>query len=361
MAGSSEFLPGSGLSLIGEPVVALGPDGVIVGVNDRLARLLGSDAEKLIGGLASEHLHLYDEAGLDWWSCQRPLEADPLLLPRLPEMDLQLRLACGRTRPVLLAGRRHADASGGLALLVLTFRPGERRRRLDASRSELVSTVSHELRSPLTSVKGFTKTLLVKWDRFTDEQRKQMLATVHEDADRVTRLLTELLDVSRIDAGRLHLRRQMVDVPAVIRQVCERMSAGRPEVRFAIDAEVVKSVYADPDKVGQVLTNLVENALLYGSGTVTLSVRPGDEELVLAVDDQGDGIDPRHLSHIFTKFFRPPGEHRSGTGLGLYISRGIVNAHGGRIWAESTASGARFTFTLPYAEMRADGTPGVPS
>lgn len=347
-----------GLDLIAEPAVVIDRRGIVTQANDRFIRLVES---AVIGEPAVEVMHLFDEAGLDWWDCYRPLNIDPVLLPRIPETDLQLRLACGRTRPVLLTGRRHTDGHGNLAMLVLTFRPGERRRRLDAARSELVSTVSHELRSPLTTVKGFTKTLLAKWDRFSDEQRKQMLATVHEDADRVTRLLTELLDVSRIDAGRLKLRRQMVDVPGVVEHIADRMTGAYRDADVTVDVASVDKVYADPDKVSQVLTNVVENALRYGAGQVMIAVRPGDGELIVTVDDQGPGIDPRHLSHIFTKFFRPPGELRSGTGLGLYISRGIVNAHRGRIWAENTPHGARFTFTLPYAEMRPDGTTGVPT
>ncbi|CAN5298192.1 ATP-binding protein [soil metagenome] len=362
---SAELLAAS-LDLLPDPTIAVDGTGTLLDANATAARLLGGERDDLRGADAQSAVRLFDEAGLDWWDCHRPLDADPRLLPRIAELDLLIQVPGGRTRPVLLTGARHADAGGKLALLVLSLRRGERRRRLDAARSELVSTVSHELRSPLTSVKGFTKTLLVKWDRFTDEQRKAMIATVHEDADRVTRLLGELLDVSRIDAGRLQLRRQMVDVEGVVARVLERAGATGPErtrtthqergeERLASDVPSLPRCYADPDKLAQVLTNLVENGLKYGAGAVTVTVREREEDLLVAVTDEGHGVAAAHLPHIFTKFFRPPGERRTGTGLGLYISKGIVEAHGGRIWADSTAAGARFSFTLPRGGLELAG------
>jgi signal transduction histidine kinase len=337
------------LDLLPDPTLVVAQDGTIAHCTPLAARLLGRPAVDLAGKPAAEVVGLVDEAGLDWWECTRPLEADAALLPRIAETDLMLTAVDGRSRPVVLTGARHAGA-GATRLLVLSLRRGERRRRLDAARSDLVSTVSHELRSPLTSVKGFTKTLLAKWDRFNDEQKKQMLATVNEDADRVTRLLGELLDVSRIDAGRLQLRRQMVDVGEVIARVVERArSAGDEEQdRLAAWAGTAQRTYADPDKLEQVLTNLVENALKYGAGAVTVTIEEREELLRVSIADEGRGIEMVHLGHIFTKFFRRPGERRTGTGLGLYISKGIVEAHGGRIWAESPDdAGATFHFTLP--------------
>jgi hypothetical protein len=173
--------------------------------------------------------------------------------------------------------RRRGGAGGGVG--------GGRappRRRLEATRSDLVSTVSHELRSPLTSVKGFTKTLLAKWDRFTDEQKQQMLSTVNEDADRVTRLLGELLDVSRIDAGRLQLKRQMVDLSELMDRVLERVNGGSGADRVVAELDPLPKLYVDPDKIKQVVLNLVENGLKYSEGpvSVTAARRAGDTVLV---------------------------------------------------------------------------------
>jgi signal transduction histidine kinase len=347
------------LDLLPDPTVVVGADGLIVHANPMAVRLLARPGADLSGLPACEVIPLVDSAGLDWWDCTRPFAADPALLPRIAETDVTLTAADGRSRPVVLTGARHAGEDGRVVCLVLSLRRGERRRRLDAARSDLVSTVSHELRSPLTSVKGFTKTLLAKWDHFSDEQKRQMLATVNEDADRVTRLLGELLDVSRIDAGRLQLRRQMVDVPTVVEKVVERIrAAGDDGARVHSEVGALPRLYVDPDKLEQVLVNLIEHGLKYGAGAVTVAATEAEGLVELQVTDEGNGIEHAHLTHIFTKFFRRPGERRTGTGLGLYISKGIVEAHGGRMWAESPDDGgAVFRFTLPKGGLELGGVP----
>jgi signal transduction histidine kinase len=261
----------------------------------------------------------------------------------------------------LLATARYVREAGVVLRVVVSLRGTESRERLERSRADLVSTVAHELRSPLTSVKGFTATLLAKWDRFTDEQKLLMLATVNADADRVTRLLSELLDVSRIDAGRLELRRQVVDVPDAVRRcVAGSVAAGEDEDRFRVFADdALPEMWLDPDKLDQVLHNLVENALRHGDGTVTVRVEALDETAeagdpavsgpgaVITVSDEGDGIPEETVARVFTKFWRG-GARRGGTGLGLFIAKGIVEAHGGTISAgRSEAGGAEFRFTLP--------------
>ncbi|MDX1622349.1 MAG: HAMP domain-containing sensor histidine kinase [Nitriliruptorales bacterium] len=235
---------------------------------------------------------------------------------------------------------------------VLTFRNAGRRERIDRARSDLVATVSHEIRSPLTSVKGFTRTMLTKWERFSDEQKRTMLETINLDADRVTRLLKELLDVSRIDAGRVELHREMIDVGPLAKNVVEK-AQHRPDgtgrsitVSVATD---LPAVYADPDKIEQVLTNLVENALKYAPDSpVEVGAEEDGDDVHLWVSDRGPGISPDQLRRVFEKFGRGRENRRSGTGLGLYITRGLVTAHGGRIWADSTeGEGSTFHVVLP--------------
>ncbi|HVL99288.1 MAG TPA: ATP-binding protein [Egibacteraceae bacterium] len=343
------------LDWLPDPTVVVGPDGRIVACNRLANRLAGSE---LTGKPADEVLALTDEAGRDWWTCARPLEADPRLAPRIPETDLELQVDEERTRPVTLVAAR-VQADDGSVHLLVSLRRAERRRRLDAARSDLVSTVSHEIRSPLTSVKGFTKTLLAKWDRFTDDQKRQMLATVNDDADRVTRLLGELLDVSRIDAGRLRLRRQLIDIGTVVGRVVDRFAVADPRGRVAVALpDGMPQLYADPDKIDQVVTNLVENALKYSDGPVQVRGVVRTDEVEINVSDEGPGIAAEHLEEIFTKFFRRSGERRSGTGLGLYIAKGIVEAHGGRLWATSAVGqGSRFSFTLPRGGLGLVGLP----
>ncbi len=352
------------LDLLADPTLVVGAGGLVEYCNAMAARLLGVPPGQVVGRPAAQAVPLFDDAQADWWECVDPLRADASLLPRIPELYLYVRPERAPPRLVTLTAARIPAAGGRTGRLVVSLRRAERRQRLDAARSDLVSTVSHELRSPLTSVKGFTKTLLAKWDRFTDEQKRQMLATVNEDADRVTRLLGELLDVSRIDAGRLQLQRHMVDVTAVVHRMVERLRA-----RDSDDERVVTvlppglpRLYADPDKVEQIFTNLVENALKYSDGEVRIGATVLDRSVLFTVADRGAGIPMAHLDHIFTKFFRRPGERRTGTGLGLFITKGLVEAHGGRIWAESVPDeGARFFVSLPLGGLELAGIGSDPS
>ena len=152
-----------------------------------------------------------------------------------------------------------------------------------------MSTVAHELRSPLTSVKGFTATLLNKWGRFTDDQKRVMLETVNADADRVTRLITELLDVSRIESGRMEVHRQLVDVPDRARKIIAgRVAAGDAEDRFRLEVlGGLPETWLDADKIDQILGNLVENAVRHGAGIVTIVVEPAQLE-----GEEGPGQEP---------------------------------------------------------------------
>ncbi len=332
------------------------PDGVLVAdsagtvvvLNAAGARLLGAAAHAAVGRHYTEVLALVDPDGRDWWACSRPY--DGLTIRRgQPE---RLLVRPGRTAAecaeLLLTARYVRALPGGpVVRLVVSFRANSARQRLERSRADLVSTVAHELRSPLTSVKGFTATLLAKWERFTDEQKKHMLRTVNADADRVTRLITELLDVSRIDAGRLELRRSVVDVAAGVRRAfAAAVAAGEPAGRFKLAEQEVGEIWADPDKLDQVLTNLVENAVRHGGGTVNVTVGPAGSGVEVVVTDEGEGMSPHDADRAFRKFWRSG--RRGGTGLGLYITKGLVEAHGGTIEVgTATGGGALFRFVLP--------------
>ena len=336
------------------------PDGVLVtdgsgrvtSLNRAAARLLRLDAAAAVracGRPLDEVLPLADEEGRGWWESLRPFDGLDI---RTRQPERRLSLPDGRDLLVTAAFIRDADRR--VVRFVVALRDTRSRDRLERSAADLISTVAHELRSPLTSVKGFTATLLAKWERFTDEQKQLMLATVNADADRVTRLLTELLDVSRIDAGRLEMRPQVVDLAGVVRKAFEgRVHGGEPEDRFVlVETSPLPELWLDPDKTAQVVGNLVENALRHGDGTVTVTVAGNDGSsagasgAVLTVDDEGRGIPEAERDRIFAKFWRA--NRRRGTGLGLYIVKGLVEAHGGTISVGVAPSGgARFTVSLP--------------
>src|SRR5882757_615200 len=348
-----------------EPLDSLGldpddlPDGLVVAdehhrvicFNAAAARITAQSPADALGRPVEQVLPLEDLEGRRWWQLTDPYGG---LAIRIGQPERNLLLPGGRE--VLVAARFVRPHPGGpLRRLVITLRGTEARRRTERSHAELIATVAHELRSPLTSVKGFTATLLAKWERFTEDQKKVMLETVDADANRVTRLIAELLDISRIDSGRLEVRRQPVDIAAAVqRHVDGHVAAGQAADRFRIDvAEPLPALWADPDKVDQVLGNLLENAVRHGEGTVTIDIAPAfapqerrHTGTAVTVSDEGPGIPEESMSRVFTRFWR--GSKRGGTGLGLYIVKGIVEAHGGSISVgQAPGGGAEFRFILP--------------
>lgn len=330
------------------------PDGVVVADAAGLVETFTTAAERLTGLAAADvlgrplapALPLTDQRGRSWWECVDPYHG---LATRTGHPEVLLWLG---ERELLVTARYVRPAGRGTPVtrVVVALRGSAARDRLDRDRAELVATVAHELRSPLTAVKGFTATLLAKWDRFSDAQRRLMLETVEADADRVTRLLTELLDIARIDSGRLELRRQLVDLPSLVdRQVAGLVAGGEPASRFVVRAQgPLPETWADADKLDQVLANLLENAVHHGAGTVTVTLRPQPDGpgTEITLTDEGPGIPPEQAVRVFTRFWR--GGTRGGTGLGLYIVRGLVQAHGGTVTlGTADGGGARFTVVLP--------------
>jgi hypothetical protein len=359
------------------------PDGVVVAdeagrivvFNRVAARLTGLDPAEVTGKFVFDVLPLRDAEGRDWWVYADPYHGLPIRT-RHPERSLYLSdgtevlVSIGYVRGGRGDGQSPRDrgGSGGgrpprdrsVRKLVISLRGAQQRERLERSRAELVSTVAHELRSPLTSVKGFTATLLNKWGRFTDDQKRVMLETVNADADRVTRLITELLDVSRIESGRMEVHRQLVDLPDRARRaIGGRVAAGDAEDRFRLEVlGGLPETWLDADKIDQILGNLVENAVRHGAGIVTIVIEPAliddVEAASVSVRDQGEGIAPDIAPRVFRQFWRgkPRGgrnsRHGGGTGLGLYIVKGLVEAHGGTIDVHrAPGGGAEFRFIVP--------------
>jgi len=221
--------------------------GRVVCFNAAAARITALRPEDVLDRPVEQALPLEDLEGRRWWQLTDPYGG---LAIRVGQPERNLLLPGGRE--VLVSARYVRQRPGGpVRRLVVTLRGTEARRRTERSHAELIATVAHELRSPLTSVKGFTATLLAKWERFTDDQKKLMLETVDADANRVTRLIAELLDISRIDSGRLEVRRQPVDMPAALqRHVDGHVAAGQSPQRFALKVHgPLPPLWADPDKV----------------------------------------------------------------------------------------------------------------
>ncbi len=338
-----------------DALIGLDADRRITFANAAAERLTGYPRGELVGRDAPALLDTRDGHGArlardGWPGAARRLRS----VRGLPEQTVVLRRRDGRDVHAAVTGVYHRDDAGAITGAAFSLRDAGRRAPGPPTGIEVVSTVSHELRSPLTSVKGYTSLLLNRWDRLADDQKRMMLEQVNHDADRVTRLITELLDISRLETGRLVLRRQLVDLPRLAATVVDKVHLEYPELEAGTDFPArFPKVYADADKIEQVLTNLVENACKYASPK-GLRIEGAVEEgsVTVAVTDHGEGIPASDLPKVFTKYFRRSEGRPTGSGLGLWISRGLVESHGGRLQAESNpGQGSTFRFTLPLLDL----------
>ncbi len=221
-------------------------------------------------------------------------------------------------------------------------------------KAELISTLAHEMRTPLTSIKGYSTALLLEEITFDPESQQEFLKIIDEECDALQDLIHDLLESSVIDAGLLRLEPQPVRLPRLAQGVTDDIARRTEKYRFLLDfPEDFPIVDADPRRIEQVLRNLVDNAIKYSpeGGLVVVRGEVCEDEVVISVADQGVGIAPEYLNRLFEKFFRVEwglGRHVVGSGLGLPIALTIVESHGGRIWAESQlGEGSTFYFTLP--------------
>lgn len=335
-----------------DAVIVVGGDGTVRAMNPAAEWLTGWGAREAEGRPWGEVLRLRDSGGRLVHETSDPFVAAPRIASGSPEREYMLtRRDDPAPRYVALRARFERGGDGAIDRVIVTFRDSGRRHRAERSAYDLIATLAHDLRSPLTSVKGFTSTMLRNWERFSDEQKQHMLHTIDWDADRMNRLLKDLLDLSRLEAGRLEVKKQEVDVAALAGQVVERVAMDAKSHTLTHEFPVpFPLVWADPGKVEQVLVNLVENAVKHGDpGAISVRGEHNGSYVTVRVQDSGPGIEPRHVPYVFTKFYRRgTGERHAGTGLGLYICKGIIEAHGGEITIErSDPSGTVFAFTLP--------------
>jgi DNA-binding response OmpR family regulator/two-component sensor histidine kinase len=232
-------------------------------------------------------------------------------------------------------------------------------------KDEFVSLVSHELRTPLTSIKGYVDLLIDGDAGEVTEEQKEFLDIVKSNSDRLVMLVNDLLDVSRIEAGRINLRLQPVDLAGSIDEVAASLQPLIEQKGQSLKLELpedLPQVMADRDRVVQIMTNLLSNAHKYTleGGAVTVRAHDGENEVQVEVSDTGVGMTSDDLDKLFAKFFRaqnPATQNVSGTGLGLNIVRSLVEKQGGRIWVTSEPmKGSTFSFTIPTDGKRATAT-----
>ncbi|HKU55460.1 MAG TPA: GAF domain-containing protein [Gaiellaceae bacterium] len=297
----------------------------------------------------------------------------PLALGRAPVDVLQRSLdapagARGEVLVPIMRGREEVwlsvteavmrDPLGAVAGRIFAFRDISGDRLVEQVKSDFVSTVSHELRTPLTSIYGFAETLLRQDVMFGEEERLTFLSYIASESQRLTSIVDTLLNVARLDTGDLQVNLAETDVRDVVGQVLDTLSATEVNGhRFVVDLpEEPLPARADPEKLRQVCAILVDNAVRYSpeGGTVTVGASRRQDTVEVSVADEGIGIPQADQEQIFRKFYRgSDAELRAGaggTGLGLFIARGLVSAMGGRLWVSSQeGEGSRFAFELPAA------------
>jgi K+-sensing histidine kinase KdpD len=225
---------------------------------------------------------------------------------------------------------------------------------LDKLRTALLASVSHELRTPLTAIKGLADTLVqpdVEWDRETE---LDFLRTINHESDVLTRIVEDLMQMSQLEAGIVRMIKKPTTFRAILSQLGDRLSAITSERQLTVNLpDDLPRIYADEVRIGQVITNLVSNAASYSEKDtpITVDAKVEGDEIVVSVIDKGIGIPAKHIGKVFDRFYRLESgiaRRRGGTGLGLAISKGIVEEHGGRIWAKSRPrKGSTFSFSLP--------------
>jgi histidine kinase len=257
---------------------------------------------------------------------------------------------------VQVAGDLSKDELDELGRLALSFNQmAARLGQTESMRRQLIGDVAHELRTPLTTIKGSLEGLI---DGVLPAE-VETFQEIYREADRLQRLVNDLQELSRVEAGSYELNRRPVEVSQMVEITAARLGRQFEEKDMILETDLpdgLPMVLADEDRFGQVLLNLMGNALQYTSagGKVTLTAQRAGNEVQVSVTDTGVGIPPEHLPHIFDRFYRVD-KSRSraggGSGIGLTIAKYLVEAHGGRIWAQSPGSGkgSTFTFTLPIA------------
>lgn len=320
--------------------------------NPALARMLEVDLKLIIG----KH---HDEV-IRWMTPPQGLtlataEAGGWPLTAHAQLYVEGDLKRGNLTPALPVGITYApllSQAGILLNVIATVRDITRFRQAEELKTTFVSIISHELKTPVALIKGYVSTLRredARWDRHIVQDSLQV---IEEEADRLTLLIENLLDASRLAAGGFALKPADVSVPEIAQRIAQRLqtqtSLHKLKTDFPAEFPVI---LADEIRLEQVISNLISNAIKYAPGgdiVVSGQIRP--EQIIVCVSDQGPGIAPEDIPHIFDRFYRAPDMARrtKGAGLGLFLTKSIIEAHGGRIWVNpETGQGARICFSLP--------------
>ena len=328
-------------------LVLTGADGTILYANLGASTIAGLPSVALVHRPISVLYAAFRAAAVDPVQCERIL-AQAEAAATSAEWVVEI-MQNGRRCAIHLRQFDVGDLSGLAIGRGLLLRDVTREREVDEFKTTLLAAVGHELRTPLAAIKGHASTLLQEDVSWSLADQRHFLQTISSEADRLALLVSNLLDLARQEAGLLLLKREPVRVQDIITRVVERSRHPTTVLSLTI-APDLPAVNIDSARVEIVLQNLVANALIYGASEVCIDVERRDECIVISVADNGPGIEPDELPHIFERFYRARHghqKHSGGTGLGLTICKAFIEAHGGEIWVESNVQGTTISFSLP--------------
>src|SRR6266700_5982869 len=328
-------------------LVLTGSDGTVLYANLGVCTIAGLPIEALERHPVSVLYEVLRTMAVEPAECERSLaQAES---SETSELIVEIRRD-GRQRAIHLRLFDVGDEAGRLIGRGLLLRDVTHERELDEFKTTLLAAVGHEVRTPLAAIKGYASTLLQEDVSWPPADQRHFLQTISGEADRLARLVSNLLDLSRQEAGLLQLNRVPVSVQELVAKIIKRLSHPRIKITAQIP-EDLPLINMDSARIEVVLQNLVANALVYGGeGEVRVTVERRDDGIIVSVSDNGPGIAPDELPHVFERFYRARHgrrQHSGGTGLGLTICKAFVEAHGGVIWAESSVQGTTISFLLP--------------
>lgn len=332
-------------------ILIVSTDHTIERTNPAFARMYGMPRAYIQGKSHEEIIHLTTlEHGLTLEQAEAggwPLSPQATL-----HVEGDLQRADGSALPVGITYAPLISAEGTLVNVIATVHDLTRYREAEELKRTFVSVISHELKTPVALIKGYVSTLRredASWDR---EIVRDSLKVIEEEADRLTELIDNLLDASRLEAGVLSINLSEVYLPQLAERLAKRFRTQTDQHTLVVDfPEDFPTIMGDEDRLGQVLSNLISNAIKYApGGKILIQGHARPSEVTVCVSDEGPGIAPGDIPYIFDRFFRANDTARKtkGAGLGLYLARAVVEAHGGRIWVTpNIEAGARVCFSLP--------------